>query len=100
MKTIEAKRSKKLNNQTTQAENIYLIVAGIFMITGFFAPLLGIILVIVHAAVAEDVVFNRAATILFVVSIPLLFIGSHFMDIHRDRRRMRKRKELQRKTNF
>jgi len=91
MKTMIVKKPETIE----KTGNLFAVLAGIFMGAGFFAPLVGMILAVVHANVANDIVFNRISTILFAVSIPLLLAGSHFLDVHRNRREMAIRREIE-----
>ncbi len=94
MKTIVVK-----NRRTEKAKNGFLILAAAFMGAGFLAPLFGMIFAVVHTIVADDVFYNRIGTILFIVSIPLLFVGSHFLDVDRNRRKLQSRSEIQKNIN-
>lgn len=48
---------------------------------GLLAPLFGLAFIIIHSAIAEDRIFGQIGTILMIVSIPMLLVGSHFMDL-------------------
>lgn len=88
-KKIEVRRDKRL-----------IFGAFICSAAGFFAPLLGLIFAVVHAAVKNDTVLRRLSTILFVAAFPLLFAGSHLLDVERDRRKKRRRMELEKDLKF
>lgn len=83
-KTVEERRDNRLILGS-------LIVFGL----GFFALLLGMIFTVVHAVVVHDTVFELLSTILLAATFPLLFIGSHLLDVERTRRRTRRGKELE-----
>lgn len=95
MKTIVVK-----NRQTEKTENGILILATAFMSAGFLAPVAGMAFAIVHTIVAGDIFYNRLSTILFAVSIPLLFVGSHFLDVDRSRRNLQRQSEIREKINY
>lgn len=95
MKTMTVKKPET----PEKTENRFAILAGILMGSGFFAPLLGLIFAIVHSTVVNDVVFSNVSTVFFIVSIPLLIVGSHFLDVHRTRWKMRRESEIQEKID-
>jgi peptidoglycan biosynthesis protein MviN/MurJ (putative lipid II flippase) len=49
------------------------------LIGGFAAPLVGLMLLIFHEMFNDDLL-NRIGTVLMIVSIPLILVGSIFMD--------------------
>lgn len=55
--------------------------AGVLFAAGFLAPILGLIAIILHALIAGDTVFDRIGTALTIISIPLLLLSSHFLDM-------------------
>lgn len=48
---------------------------------GMLLPVLGLVSMIVHAAMSDDRVFDRIGTISLISSIPLIMLGSHLMDV-------------------
>ncbi len=71
-----------------------LSLAILFFTAGFIAPLSGLIFMIVRSLLQNDTFFACAGTILLILSFPLLFVGSHFLDVEREQRKELKRREL------
>ncbi len=59
----------------------------ICLVGGIVAPLLGLVLSIVHALVPGDTRLATASMAFTFISIPLLLTGAHLMDIFDRRRR-------------
>ncbi len=51
---------------------------GIF--GGMSALFAGIMCVMLHGVLSQDIVFNRVGTVLLIVAIPMILIGSVFLD--------------------
>lgn len=59
---------------------IYSVAALLGIFGGISAMFIGLVFVIVHGVLSGDIVFNRAGTVLLIVAIPMLLIGSVFAD--------------------
>ena len=56
------------------------VCASIGIFGGLSALFIGIVCVIVHAVLASDRVFDRVGTVLLIFAIPMILIGSIFVD--------------------
>ncbi len=70
------KVARRLNARVMLSTAALVCFAG-----GFLAPLLGLFIIIVHTAVPGDKTLELVGTWLMIVSIPLLLLGSHLMDL-------------------
>jgi hypothetical protein len=68
--------SKRLNARVVLSTAALLCFVG-----GFLAPILGLVIIIIHTAIPGDHALERVGTALMIVSIPLLLLGSHLMDL-------------------
>jgi hypothetical protein len=55
-----------------------LAATGIF--GGLSALFVGLVCIVLHALIPGDVMFSRVGTVLLVVAIPMILIGSIFLD--------------------
>lgn len=58
----------------------FRVLANTLMVLGFMAPVFGIVLFVVHSFVPEEEVLDDIGSVMIIVSIPLLLLGSHFLD--------------------
>lgn len=56
------------------------IVAALGIFGGISSLFIGIVSVILHSMVAGDKIFDRVGTFLLIVAIPMILIGSIFLD--------------------
>lgn len=56
------------------------IVAFLGIFGGISSLFVGVICMVIHGLVSGDTVFDRVATILLIVAIPMILIGSIFLD--------------------
>ena len=56
------------------------VLASIGMFGGLSALFTGIMCVILHGIVSQDMIFDRVGTVLLIVAIPMILIGSVFLD--------------------
>ena len=56
------------------------ILASLGIFGGISSLFVGIVSVIIHAMVSGDRIFDRVGTILLIVAIPMILIGSVFLD--------------------
>lgn len=74
------------------------VLAFLCLSFGLFAPLLGLIFIIIHVFLAADQTLGEIGTGLMIASIPLLLAGSHFLDVREKQRRQRENSGLQKDT--
>lgn len=55
--------------------------ALVLFVGGFLSPAIGLILIILHSAIRNDIDLGRAGTVFMVASIPMLLLGSHLTDL-------------------
>lgn len=72
------RRTAKTNTRMRSLVFSILAMFGIF--GGISALFVGIVCVIVHGAVSHDVVLNQVGTGLLIVAIPMILVGSIFLD--------------------
>lgn len=56
------------------------ICAGLGIFGGLSAIFAGLICVAIHAALRPETAFDRVSTVLLVIGIPMMLVGSFFMD--------------------
>lgn len=56
------------------------IMAAVGIFGGISSLFVGLACIVIHAVVAGDTVFDRVGTVLLVVAIPMILIGSIFLD--------------------
>ena len=56
------------------------ILAAIGIFGGVSALFIGLLCVVIHGLVASDRSFDRVGTVLLIIAIPLILIGSVFLD--------------------
>jgi hypothetical protein len=56
------------------------VLASIGIFGGMSALFTGIMCVILHGVLSQDIVFNRVGTVLLIVAIPMILIGAIFLD--------------------
>ena len=59
---------------------IYAVLASLGIFGGISALFIGLVFVVLHAILSADIVFNRAGTVLLIVAIPMILLGSIFVD--------------------
>ncbi len=74
-----ARRRRPLPN-TRMRPLIFSILAILGIFGGISALFVGIVCVIIHGAFSHDVVLNQVGTGLLIVAIPMILIGSIFLD--------------------
>lgn len=81
MKTIHLDEPAATSHRKPGASLLTPALAFIGLSWGILAPILGLVFFIIHSAVTNDHVFGDIGTGLIIASIPLLLIGSHFLDL-------------------
>jgi len=59
---------------------IFSILATLGIFGGISALFVGLVFVVIHGVLSGDVTFNRVGTGLLIVAIPMILIGSVFLD--------------------
>jgi len=59
---------------------IYAVLASLGIFGGISALFVGLVFVVLHGILSADAVFNRAGTVLLIVAIPMILLGSVFVD--------------------
>lgn len=86
-----AAEDRKRNDKRERLSDRVLVVSQIVLFAcGVATPVAGLLLAVIHAAFPAIPEIDVAATVLCFLTIPLLLLGSHLMDVI-DRRRMRRR---------
>ena len=62
------------------------LLASLGVFGGISSLFVGLICVLVHSLVSHDVVFDQVGTVLLIVAIPMILIGSIFLDKIEDRK--------------
>ena len=66
--------------QRRKASLVYSILAAFGIFGGISSLFVGIVFVILHGIIAGDLTFDRVGTGLLIVAIPMILIGSIFID--------------------
>ena len=56
------------------------ILASLGIFGGISSLFVGLICVVIHSVISHDQVFDRVGTVLLIVAIPMILIGSIFLD--------------------
>ena len=56
------------------------VLASFGIFGGISSLFVGLVCVVIHGVVSHDVVFDRVGTVLLIVAIPMILIGSMFVD--------------------
>ena len=56
------------------------VLASLGVLGGVSALFVGIVSVVIHGILPQEHIFNRVGTILLIVAIPMILIGSIFLD--------------------
>ena len=73
-----ARRRRRSNARLRPVLFSILAMFGIF--GGISALFVGLVLIVLHGIVSGDVMFDRAGTVVLVAAIPMILIGSIFLD--------------------
>ena len=65
---------------------LFTILAFLMFCGGLSLPLIGLALIIVHSFIPTDTILSGVGTIVMILSIPMLFCGSHLIDVMDERR--------------
>lgn len=75
-----ATESKSLLRKKLLTPMLCSVLASVGIFGGVSTLFVGIICVVIHGIIAHDRVFDRASTVLLIAAIPMLLIGSIFLD--------------------
>ena len=56
------------------------ICASVGIFGGLASIFVGLVCVLIHAAIADDLAFDRVGSVLLIIAIPMILIGSIFLD--------------------
>ena len=56
------------------------ILASLGIFGGISSLFVGIVCVVIHGVVSHDLVFDRVGTVLLIAAIPMILVGSVFLD--------------------
>ncbi|HMT07190.1 MAG TPA: hypothetical protein PKA82_04230 [Pyrinomonadaceae bacterium] len=70
-------QSVSSHTENHSREAIAVVVFGL----GIALPLMGLVLAILHSVIETDVAYGRLGTICLILTIPVIMIGSHLMDL-------------------
>jgi len=78
--TLTEIRRRRPKTNTRMRPLVFSILSMFGIFGGISALFVGIVCVIVHGAFVHDVVLNQVGTGLLIVAIPMILIGSIFLD--------------------
>lgn len=81
LEAIRSERSPAKRDRSKSKAILGTGLAFLFFGGGFLSPLLGMASIIIHSAISNDTVFGRIGTFFMIISIPMILLGSHFMDL-------------------
>ena len=67
-------------NNARMRRMTYSVLAGFGVLGGIASLFVGIVFVVLHSLVEGDRMFDRGGTVLLIVAIPMILIGSLFVD--------------------
>ena len=74
-------RTRRLSKPKSDRRTLaYAVLASLGIFGGISALFVGIVSVIIHAAVSGDRLFDRIGTVLLIAAIPMILTGSLFVD--------------------
>jgi hypothetical protein len=73
-----ARRKRRQNARFRPA--VYSILASLGIFGGISALFVGLVFVVIHGVLSADVIFNKVGTGLLIVAIPMILLGSIFID--------------------
>jgi hypothetical protein len=79
-RTVSTDRPKNRLRAKILSPLVCSVGASIGIFGGISALFVGLVCVVIHAAVAGDIIFDRAGTTFLIVAIPAILIGSIFLD--------------------
>ena len=59
---------------------IYAVLASLSIFGGISALFIGLVFIVLHGILSADMVFNTAGTVLLIIAIPMILLGSIFVD--------------------
>jgi hypothetical protein len=78
---LDAERDKRHHRQKTRLRPwVCSILAAVGIFGGISCLFVGLICVVLHGVLSQDVVFDQVGTVLLVAALPMILIGSIFVD--------------------
>jgi hypothetical protein len=79
--SLDLERARRKPRQRTRLRPaIFSILASLGIFGGISALFVGLVFVIVHGVLSADIIFNKVGTGLLIVAIPMILLGSIFLD--------------------
>jgi len=78
--SLSGMKRRRAKSNTLLRPLVFSILAMFGVFGGVSSLFVGIVCVIIHGAISHDVVFNQVGTGLLIVAIPMILIGSIFLD--------------------
>ena len=78
--SLSGTRRRRAKTNTRMRPLVFSILSMFGIFGGISALFVGIVCVIVHGAFAHDMVLNKVGTGLLIVAIPMILVGSIFLD--------------------
>lgn len=84
MREVELKRGKLTTQKSLRKTLLTPLVCSVLAAFGIFGGIsslfVGIVFVIIHSVVVGDRMFDQIGTFLLIVAIPMILVGSIFLD--------------------
>jgi hypothetical protein len=79
--SLELERARRKYRQSARLRpTVFSILATLGIFGGISALFVGLVFVVIHGVLSGDVTFNRVGTGLLIVAIPMILLGSVFLD--------------------
>ena len=78
--TIQAPKVKSRWRRTILSPLFCSIAASFGIFGGISALIIGLVCVVIHSALAADRAFDTVGTVLLIAAIPMILVGSIFLD--------------------
>jgi len=80
IKSLEDRPQRSRLRKALLTPMVCSVLASLGIFGGISSLFVGIVSVIIHSIVSGDTIFDRVATILLIAAIPMILIGSIFVD--------------------
>ncbi|MBK7394613.1 MAG: hypothetical protein IPI64_15185 [Chloracidobacterium sp.] len=78
--SLSGMKRRRAKSNTRLRPLVFSILAMFGVFGGISSLFVGIVCVIIHGTISQDVVFNQVGTGLLIVAIPMILLGSIFLD--------------------
>lgn len=85
LNAVRERKEARSSGKRLNARVLLSTAALLCFVAGFLAPILGLAILVIHTLLPGDLALERLGTALMIISIPLLLIGSHLMDLFESR---------------